>query len=231
MDTFCQSPVTTNTKGENENVVLTSEGLNNSDTLAEMLKDLTINDAKYYNSDENEAEVHPKIDQKVATQTSEGNKRKVTGTTNENSPHNLLSNPTLPIITTGIDPQIPDGVATCGGNPHAHLTPTSKVVITDAAHSSAHVLRTPGEIFRRGRDSTTSHDYNNFISPPRLNSPVLIDGGTTIFQTRTGSQDIVIPKGPTGSVEVKNTQRFNTSNNGNLDKNRDSTPIFNKKTG
>ena len=31
MDTFCQSPVTTNTQGENLNAILTSEGINISD--------------------------------------------------------------------------------------------------------------------------------------------------------------------------------------------------------
>ena len=33
MDTFCQTPVTPNTQGENENAILTSETLNNSDAL------------------------------------------------------------------------------------------------------------------------------------------------------------------------------------------------------
>ena len=35
MDTLFQSPVTTNTQGENTNVILTSGRLNNSDALAE----------------------------------------------------------------------------------------------------------------------------------------------------------------------------------------------------
>ena len=48
VDTFWQTPVTTNTQGENENAILTSERLNNSGTLAETLKVLTINNAGYY---------------------------------------------------------------------------------------------------------------------------------------------------------------------------------------
>ena len=52
MDTFCQSPVTTNTQGENANAILTSERQNASDILAETLKLLTlqskINDSEYY---------------------------------------------------------------------------------------------------------------------------------------------------------------------------------------
>ena len=72
MDNFCQSSITTNTKIENANAILTSERLNNSDELAETLKDLTINDTGYYNSDENDAEGNPKSNPKLATHTSDG---------------------------------------------------------------------------------------------------------------------------------------------------------------
>ena len=67
MDTFFQSPDTTNTQGENENTIFTSEKKNTSDMLAESLKGLTlastINDSAYYNSDEDDAESDPKKDQ------------------------------------------------------------------------------------------------------------------------------------------------------------------------
>ena len=62
------------------------------DALAETLKgliiDSTINDAGYYNSDENDAEGDPKSDPKVATQISDRKKIKVTDTdtTNRNPP-------------------------------------------------------------------------------------------------------------------------------------------------
>ena len=85
MDTFCQSPITTYTQGENAKAVLTSERLNNLDTLAETLKGLTINDSGYYNSDENDAEGDTKRYPKLSTHTSDGNK-KVTDTANGNSP-------------------------------------------------------------------------------------------------------------------------------------------------
>ena len=66
MDTFCQSPVTTNTQGENVNTIFTNERRNTLDMLAETLKgltlDLTINDSVYYNSDEDDAESDPKSD-------------------------------------------------------------------------------------------------------------------------------------------------------------------------
>ena len=58
MNDLCQSPVTTNIQGENENAILTNERLNNSDALEETLKgstlDSTINDAGYYISYEDD---------------------------------------------------------------------------------------------------------------------------------------------------------------------------------
>ena len=80
MNTFCQSPVTTNTQVDNGNTIFTSERRNNSDMLAEMLKvltlDSTIDTSAYYNSDEDDAEGDPKSDPLVATHTSEGKKEK-----------------------------------------------------------------------------------------------------------------------------------------------------------
>ena len=69
MDTFYQCPVTTNEQGENANAILLSEKIKKLDALAEILKDLTIDDIGYYNSDENDAKGDPEIDPKVATHT------------------------------------------------------------------------------------------------------------------------------------------------------------------
>ena len=74
----------------------------------------------------------------------------------------------------------------------------------------------------------TPRDGSTSISPPRLNSPVLIGGVTTVSPTRTGIQEIGNPKGPTGSMEVRNAQIFHTSINGDLTKNGDSTTTFSK---
>ena len=41
MDTFCQSPVTTNTQGENANSIFTSEEQNTLDMMVETIKGLT----------------------------------------------------------------------------------------------------------------------------------------------------------------------------------------------
>ena len=126
MDTFIQSPVTTNTPRNIANVP--NERRITSEILAEMIKvfkELTlqpkINDSAYYNSDKNYTESDPKIDPLVATHTSDRKKINVTdtGNTNENSPQILLINRTLLIIILSIDARIPDGVAVCRGTLHA----------------------------------------------------------------------------------------------------------------
>ena len=189
-------PVTTNKQGENIYTILTSERLNHLYALEERLKDSTINDAVYFDLDKNDAEGDPEIDLKVDTHTSDRNNRKVMETTTRKLPQNLLSNQPFPTITEIIDPRIPHGVATCEGTPHDLLTPTSKVVITDTVCSSARILRNPEDVIRTGRDGTIPRDCTNSISSLRLNSPVLIGGGTTVSPNRTGTKDIVCPKGP-----------------------------------
>ena len=151
-----------------------------------------------------------------------------TDTTNGNTPHKLLINQALLIIIPPIDPRIPDGVAVGRGTTHAHQTPTSKVIIKESAHSDAHILRTTGDVMRMGRDSTTPRDGNTSIRSPSLNYPVLIGRGTTVSPMRTRSQDIGSPKGPTGSMEVRNSQIFHTPMYGNLTDNMDPAPTFGK---
>ena len=202
-DNFCQTPVTPNTHGEDANVILTSERLNNSDSLEETLKGLTSNDSGYYNSDKNGAEDNPTRDPKVATHTSDGNKRKVTDNSNGNLQQKSLINHNLLTITMTIDPQVLDRVATCGGTPHEHTTPTTKEFITDAARSSACVLRTPGNLSRMGRDGITPWDGNFDVRPPRENGPVL-NGVTTVSPTCCimGIQEILSKHGSTEKLGV-----------------------------
>ena len=59
--------------------------------------------------------------------------------------------------------------------------------------------------------------------------PVLIEA--IISPTRMGSQEIINPHRSTGYVEVRDTQIFNTSIDGNLAENGYSTPFFNKLIG
>ena len=54
-----KTPVPPNTQVENENTILTIQRLNNSGSLAEILKVLTINDAGYYESEKSYAKGDP----------------------------------------------------------------------------------------------------------------------------------------------------------------------------
>ena len=82
-----------------------------------------------------------------------------------------------------------------------------------------------------GREGTTSWDGNTSISSPRFKNPVLIGVGTAISPTRTGSQEIGSPKGPTGPVEVRNAQIFHTFITGNLTNNGDPMTTFRELIG
>ena len=123
---------------------------------------------------------------------------------------------------------IVDGVAAGRGTTHARQTPASKMIVTDAARSGTHVFRTPTDVSQADRYGTPPRDENTSIRSPRLNSPVLIGGSTTISPTSTGSQDIGSPKRPTGYVEVRNAQPFNTPINGSSEEKGDTTSTFSK---
>ena len=135
------------------------------------------------------------------------------------------------MIILPIDPRISDGVVAGRGTTHVLHTPASKMIITDAARSGARVFRTPGCVSWTYKDGTTPRNSNTSISSPRLNFPVLIVGGTTVSPTIVGCQDIGVPKGPPGPVEVRNAQIFHTSVNVYLTKNGDPTPDFSKLIG
>ena len=95
------------------------------------------------------------------------------------------------MIILPIDPHITDGIAAGRGTTHARQTPASKVIVTEAVRSSAHVLRTPEDVRWTDRYGTTSWERKTYISSPRLTSPVLIGGVTIVYQTSNGSQDII----------------------------------------
>ena len=74
---------------------MTSEKQNNLDALEETLKGLTINDAKYYESESenaNDAKGDPASDPKLANHTSDGKEIKVTDTSNRDLQQKSLSN-------------------------------------------------------------------------------------------------------------------------------------------
>ena len=118
-----------------------------------------------------------------------------------------------------------DRVATSRAFTIKLATPHTAEVITDAACSNAWILWNPGHVSRTEMNGSTPVYGDIYERSPQLNSPVLI-GGPTISPTRTGSQEIVSPHGTTDSVEVGNTQIFNTSINGHLAEDGNSTPVF-----
>ena len=154
-----------------------------------------------------------------------------TDTTNGNYPQKLVINRTLPMIILTTDPQISVGVAADRCPTYARQMPVSEVIVTDTARSGARIFRTPTDVIRTYRDRTTPRYGNTPIITPRLTSPVLIGGGTTVLPTRNGIQEIISPKGPIGSVEVSNAQMFSTSINGNSSEKGDPTSTFSKVIG
>ena len=214
------------------------------DILAEMIKGFkrltlqsTINNYAYYNSDEDDAESDPKINQLVATHTSDVKKRKVTDndTTNGNSQHllsiNRLIPKIIPVIIPKIDLLITDGVATSRETLHARQTITSKEIVTDVARSGAHVFQDPTVVNWNNTDGTIPRERNTSGSPPIFTTPVRIGGGPSVSPTRTGRQDIGSPSGTIGPVEVRNAQPLHTSINGIYDEHREPAPNFSKVIG
>ena len=103
------------------------------------IKGLTISDARYYESESanaNDSKGDPARNLKIATQTSDGKKGKVTDTRNGDLQQKLLSNRILPIITMSIEPQIDNMVATSGESTIKLTTLSTTEVIMDAACSS-----------------------------------------------------------------------------------------------
>ena len=135
----------------------------------------------------------PASDPIVSNHITDENKRKVTDNSKGDFQQKLLSNRTLPIITTKIDPRIDDRIATSGASPHKLVTSQTTEVITDEALSSARILYTPRGVRRTDRDGTTPGDCKIAVRSLRAYSPVMI-GGIGVPPTR----------GHSGSFEVLN---------------------------
>ena len=157
MDNLCQSPVTTNTQRKIANVP--NKRIISSDILAETIKGFkgltlqsTINDFAYYNAEEDDAESDPNSDPKVATQTSDRKKRKVTDTenTNVNSPHKLLINwlipDIIPVVILPIKLPTVDGVAEIEGTLHAASVTISFDRIVQHACKVPSISATPSTV-------------------------------------------------------------------------------------
>ena len=131
-----------------------------------------------------------------------------------------------------IDPQIPDSIATCGGTPHAISMPTAKGVITDAACSSARILRNPQHVTRMGRDGTHQCNCDVVVSSPWDNRLVTIAGivvPPTMVHSR--SQGVLNGQQSISPSVSRNSQKSDASVDRNLAEDGDSTAIFIKVLG
>ena len=131
-----------------------------------------------------------------------------------------------------IDPWIDDRFATCGGTPHALATPTTKEVITDAAHRSAPVLWTPGHVSRTGRDGNTPGNCGVSVRSPWDYGPVMIVGiGVPKIMGQSGNLDVLNKWQSITPSCSRNTRKFEASVDGNLAYDGYSTSIFRKVLG
>ena len=130
VDTFNH---TSNTLRQNTNAIFTSGKLDKLDGLADALKYLTINKAKYYESDRataSDTQSDPTSNPKTVTHTSNGNE-KVTDSSNGNFEDRLLSNWTLPVVVLMINPSIDHMIAPILVVPQTLLAPATIEVISD----------------------------------------------------------------------------------------------------
>ena len=112
-DTF-----TSNTKRKNAKMIFTSKKLYKSDELADILKDVTINEAKYYVSNlaiVSDAQDNLSRYPKTVTHTSNG-KEKFKDTSNGNFKQKILSNRTLPVVLLTMNLSIDDMILPIGGD-------------------------------------------------------------------------------------------------------------------
>ena len=109
------------------------------DELVEAVNNLTINDAKYYESDTstaNDSQGDLTRNPETVTHTSNGNET-VTHTSNGNFEQKLLSNRTTPVAISTMNPMIDQRIVTIVVSTHTLLTPVTKEVVADAASGSA----------------------------------------------------------------------------------------------
>ena len=130
-DTFSHAP---NTQRENINTIFTSEKLDNLDKLVEAVKKLTINYAKYYESNT------------AAASDAQGNLthnlETVNHTSNGKFEQKLLSYRTIPIFPPPENPGIDKGIADSRLVPQTLLMPVMKEIVADAASGGAWIHRT-----------------------------------------------------------------------------------------
>ena len=98
----------------------------------------------------------------------------------------------------------------------------------EAVRIAAHFFRTAEEVSRHGTDGTTTWDGKTSMGYTRLASPVSIGCSTTGSPIRTGSQDIISPRGYIGLKWIRDVQPLDTFINGIYSEHRDTAPTWSK---
>ena len=197
----------------------------------------TISDSAYYDSEGNSAVSNPKSDSLIATQTSDGNERKITDTdtTNGNPPHKLILNWIIPKIIPGairlIYQTIMEYMAGIRETLDARQIVILNKIVTDTARSGERILQTSREIIRTGRYSTMPRDGNTVVAAARSTSPVQIWHSITDSPIRNRNQEIINPIGPVSPQWISNSKKLKTSINGFFAQERGFKPICSKLVG
>ena len=131
-----------------------------------------------------------------------------------------------------MDPSIDNRIVNCGGNLLTITVPKTKEVITDGAHSNAQVIQTPMHVSRMGRYVTTSGDIPHAVSYSQANSPVLV-GGIGVYPSSGHSGILQVFNKRQSNIydRIRDTQKLDTSVDGNLRNDQDSGSIFRKVIG
>ena len=223
-----------NIQRENVNAIFRSEKLDKSDELTDALKDLTINDAKYYKSDTataGNAKGDPTRDLKTVTHIRNGNE-KVTDTSNGNFEQKLLSNRTLPVVAPTMNPRIDHMIELIVVAPQTVLTPAMKEVVADTASGGAWVNMTPRKVIRTGIDGSTPCDMGHVVSIEHDPSPVMIGIVSTYPPCGlNGILQVAKERKSTSPGLGGNTQKLDAVIDGNFPNDLDPASIFSKIMG
>ena len=110
-------------------MIFISEKLYRSDYMVDAIKNLTINDAKYYESNTSTAS--------DAQGDLTHNPETVTPTSNGNFEQNILSNGTIPVVVLKMSPRIYQRIAPIVFAPQTLLTTATKEVVANMASGGA----------------------------------------------------------------------------------------------
>ena len=104
-------------------------------------------------------------------------------------------------------------------------------IVADAAHSGAHIFRTPTKVSKTGREGTTPWDKKTAVATARLTSPVQSYHSTTDFPSRNRNQEIINLIRTVSLQWIRNAEKLKTSINGFFAEDRFLTPNFSKVVG